>query len=119
MLIEDPAATAALTNNKLSPEQGEAVVRSFAKHSAQSFGNKLTHAGYQDIPASYLLCEEDLAGPPPFQRDMIAMIEEVSGRKVDVTRIQADHCANLSAEREVFEWIVNVAKKAQATQQGG
>lgn len=117
MLIEDPAATAALTNNKLSPGQGEAIVRSFAKHSAQSFGNELTHAGYLDIPLSYLFCEEDLAGPPPFQRDMIAMIEKASGNKVDVTSINADHCAHLSVERKVVEWIVNVAKKAQATQQ--
>lgn len=54
-----------------------------------------------------------------FQGDIIAAIEKASGRKVDVTSINADHCADLSAPREVVQWIVNVVKKAQATQQGG
>ncbi|KAI1624495.1 Alpha/beta hydrolase fold-1 [Exophiala viscosa] len=113
MLMEDPAATAGMICQKLPPEEGEALVRDFAKHSAQSFGNELTHAGYKDIPVSYLFCEEDMAGPPDFQRDMIAMIEEVSGRKVDVTSIKADHCPHLSAEKETIEWALSVAKKAE------
>ncbi len=113
MLMEDPVATAEMVCQKLPPKEGEAIVRNFAKHSAQSFGNELTYAGYKDIPASYLLCEDDLAGPPHFQRDMIAMIEEASGRKVDVTSIVADHCPNLSAEKETIEWVLNVAKKTQ------
>ena len=116
MLMEDPAGTARMVCQKLPAEEGEAVIQGFAKHSAQSFGNELTHAGYKDIPVSYLLCEEDMAGPPAFQREMIAMIEEVSGQKVDVTNIQADHCANLSAEKETIEWVIGVAKKAQHRQ---
>jgi hypothetical protein len=113
MLMEDPAATARMICQLLPSREGEAIVRDFAKHSAQSFGNELTYAGYKDIPASYLLCEEDMAGPPDFQREMIAMIEEASGRKVDVTSIKADHCPNLSAEKKTIEWVLNVAKKAQ------
>ena len=81
---------------KLPSKDGEAFVRDFAKHSAQSFGNELTYAGHMDIPVSYLSCEEDMAGPPDFQREMIAMIEEASGRKVDVTSIKADHCPHLA-----------------------
>lgn len=117
MLMEDPAATAGMICQELPPKEGEAIVRDFAKHSAQSFGNELTHAGYKDIPASYLLCEEDLAGPPDLQREMIAVIEEASGRKVDVTSIKAGHCPNLTAEKETIEWVLNVAKKAQESQQ--
>ncbi len=113
MLMEDPAATAAMICPKSSPEEGEALMRGLAKHSAQSFGNELTHAGYKDIPVSYLLCEEDLAGPPPFQREMIAMMEEASGRKVDVTGIKADHFPSLSAEEDTIKWVLNLAKKAE------
>jgi len=115
--MEDPAETAKMICQDLPPKEGEAVVRDFAKHSAQSFGNELTYAGYKDIPASYLLCEEDKAGPPDFQREMIAMIEEASGRKVDLTSIKSGHCPNLSAEKETIEWVLNVAKKAQESQQ--
>ena len=117
MLMEDPAATAGMICQELPPEEGEAVVRDFAKHSAQSFGNELTYAGYKNIPVSYLLCEEDLAGPPAFQREMIAMIEEASGRRVDVTSIKAGHCPNLTAEKETNEWVLNVVKKVQESQQ--
>lgn len=116
MLMEDPAATAAMICQELPPHEGEAIVRGFAKHSAQSFGNELTHAGYKDIPASYLLCEEDKAGPADFQREMIAMIEDVSGRKVDVTSIKAGHCPNLTAEKETIAWVLAVAKKAEESQ---
>ena len=112
MLVEDPAATAAMICHDLAPETGAMVVRDFAKHSAQSFGNELTYAGYKTIASSYLLCEEDRAGPPDFQREMIGTIEEASGRKVDVTYIKAGHCPYLSAEKETVEWIVNAAKKA-------
>jgi Alpha/beta hydrolase family len=117
MLMDDPAATARMICQDLSSQEGEAVVRDFAKHSAQSFGNELTYAGYKDIPVSYLLCEEDKAGPPDFQREMIAMIEEASGRKVDVTSIKAGHCPMLSAEKETIQWVLDVAKKAQESHQ--
>lgn len=117
MLMEDPAVTAGIVCQKLTPEAGEAIVRKNAKHSAQSFGNELTYAGYKDIPVSYLLCEEDLAGPPAFQREMIAMIEQFSGRKVDVTSIQADHCPHLSHEEETVAWVSKVVKRAQESEQ--
>ncbi|EXJ73903.1 uncharacterized protein A1O5_02197 [Cladophialophora psammophila CBS 110553] len=113
MLMEDPEATARMICQELPPKEGEAIVTGFAKHSAQSFGNQLTHAGYKDIPVSYLLCEEDLAGPPDFQREMIAMIAEASGRKVDVTSIKAGHCPNLTAKDETIEWVLNVVRKAE------
>lgn len=116
MCMEDPTATAAMLCQDLPQQEGEALVKGFAKHSAQSFGNELTHAGYKNIPASWLLCEEDMAGPPDFQREMIAMIEQASGQKVDVTSVKSGHCANLTAEKETAEWIMNIAKKAQSSQ---
>jgi hypothetical protein len=36
---------------------------------------------------SYLVCERDLVIPATLQRGMIAMIERVAGRKVDVESI--------------------------------
>jgi hypothetical protein len=112
MLMEDLAATTSVICQELPPKEGETIVRDFAKHSAESFGNELTYAGYKNIPASSLLCEEDLAGPPDFQREIIAMIEQASNRKVDVTSIKVGHWPNLTAERETIEWVLKVAKKA-------
>jgi hypothetical protein len=117
MLMEDPAATALMICQKVPAEDGESLVRGFVKHSAQSFANELTYAGYKDVSVSYLFCEEDIAGPPDFQREMIAMIEEASGRKVDITSIDADHCPNWSAQNECIAWALDVARKPESTEQ--
>lgn len=110
--MEDPAKDAATICQDLPQEQGEALIRAFAKQSARSFADELTYAGYANIPISYLLAEKDLAGPPDFQRDMIATIEEASGNKVDVTGIAASHMMNASAEKETTHWILDVCRKS-------
>lgn len=112
MLMEDVVGTAAMCCQDLPKEEGEALIASFAKHSAQSFGNELTHAGYTTIPSSYLLCEEDAAGPPPFQREMIASIEKASGQEVDVTSVQSGHFPTLRNEKATVEWIVKMVEAA-------
>lgn len=89
-------------------------MRAFAKHSGASFATELTHEGYKDVPVSYLFCEEDLCVPPGVQQAGIDMIERVSGGEVDVTRIRADHVPNFSAKDETVEWILHVAKQAEA-----
>jgi hypothetical protein len=114
MLIEDPPAAASVLLQHVTPEEGDVIVKGWAKHSAPSFGNPLTHAGYKDIPASYLICEEDLAGPMEIiQLPRIDLIEQVSGRKVDTTRIKTGHMPNVTAVQETVEWILSVAKKVE------
>lgn len=82
-------------------------------HSAASFGDPLTYAGYKDVPVSYLLCEEDLVIPEGNQSRMINLIEQEGSRKVDVTRIPAGHAPNITATQAVVDWITHVAKKAE------
>lgn len=102
----------------LPPAVGEAVVKGFAKHSARSFGDKLTHAGYADIPVSYLVTENDMAGPPEIiQRPQIDMINRLNSHKVDVTSVYAGHMMNLSAEKETIDWIVSLARKVEQSQE--
>lgn len=103
--------TAALAFSDLPREEGEVWVKRFSRHSAVSFAGKLTHAGYKDIPVSYLLCEEDLTIPPQNQRDGIELIERESGKKVDVTRIKSGHCPVVSMPQKVVDWILDVAQK--------
>jgi predicted esterase len=85
----------------------------FALHSAVSFENPLTYAGYKDVPVSYLLCDEDLVIPPQVQRQEIEMLERETGSKVDVTTIKAGHCPTVSVNEQVVEWLLQVAKKVQ------
>ncbi|KAK5635334.1 hypothetical protein RRF57_011046 [Xylaria bambusicola] len=81
----------------------------FALHSAVSFANPLTHAGYKDVPVSYLVCEDDLVIPVDWQRKEIEMLEAETGSKVDVTSIKAGHCPTIMHPDKVVDWFVHVA----------
>lgn len=115
MYHEVPETTARICLNNLS-DRDEAVawIKKMPKHSAVSFGDALTHEGFRDVPVSYLLCEDDLCISPLVQQAGIDMMEKRSGRKVDVTRIKADHCCNITAPKETVDWLVNVVEKSSA-----
>lgn len=113
MLHVDAASTAKISLSKLPLEVSEPLVKQFSKHSAVSFTNKLTYAGYKDVPVSYLFCEADLCVTPAVQQKGIDMIERESGRKVTVTRIDSDHGPNRTAPQEVVEWILSVVAETE------
>ena len=111
MLQDQYEASAAIAFSDLQKEDGVAWVKKFPQHSAISFVNQLTHAGYKDVPVSYLLCERDRCITPDVQRAGIEMIEKESGRKVDVTSVQGDHCPMADKPQLVADWILDVAGK--------
>jgi len=107
---ENIARSASLTFNDISLEEGIKWTEKFHGHSVLCFGDALTYAGYQDIPVSYLVCENDLVIPIKNQRDGIELIEKVSGRKVDVTSIQTGHVPMVSAPEKVVDWILGMVR---------
>jgi len=107
-----PEKTAAICLNHLSPEEGTAWIKRFPRHSAVSFTNELTYAGYKDVPVSWLFCEEDLCILPHMQKRGIEIIEKASGRKVHVTSLKADHCPNVTSETDTVNWLIDVAARA-------
>jgi hypothetical protein len=118
MYHANPAATAKITLNHLPLSEGEAWVKLFPKHSAVSFDNELTYAGYKDVQVSYLLCEEDLCIPATVQRAEIEMMEKESGRKVYVTSIKADHCPNVTSTQKTIDWILDLGRRAEKSHVG-
>lgn len=108
---DNPARMATIIAQNISSSEAESIVKKMPKHSAISFVNPLTHAGYKDIPVSYLWCEEDRCIPAIIQKEGIDMMESESESKVDVTAIKADHCPNATATQAVIDWILSVAKK--------
>ena len=120
MYHTDLETLAALVFSDLPPAEGLVWAKRFARHSAAAFADPLTHAGYRDFPVSYLVCEKDKTIPPAVQRAGIATIEEAaagaggSGRKVDVTALEADHVPMVSELQKVVDWIVRVAEKHHA-----
>ncbi|PWY83368.1 hypothetical protein BO70DRAFT_361485 [Aspergillus heteromorphus CBS 117.55] len=56
MWQDDLPAAGARCFSDLPPAQGLALIKLFPAHSAASFANPLTYAGYKDVPVSYLIC---------------------------------------------------------------
>ncbi|KAK7752316.1 hypothetical protein SLS62_005652 [Diatrype stigma] len=98
----------AMTFSDVPSEEALPFARRMTKHSAASFANPLTYAGYKDVPVSYLLCEEDLAISSSAQRAGIELIERESGRPVEVTSLKAGHAPTLSRPQEVEDWVVGL-----------
>jgi hypothetical protein len=105
--------SAAATNvfNDLPKEDGEKWAKRSTRHSGSTFPTSLSHAGFKDVPVSYLLCTKDLAHEPELQRASIAMMEKQIGGKVDVTEIESGHAPNASRPKEVADWIISIAEQ--------
>ncbi|KAI1469341.1 alpha/beta-hydrolase [Daldinia caldariorum] len=109
--VDISAAAPLIISDLPDVKEREALVARLQTHSSASFATELTHAGYKDVPVSYLLCEEDALLLPKYQREWIEFIEKETGNKVDVTSLQAGHCPNFTKPQETIDWIVNVAEK--------
>lgn len=105
----DPVISAPLVCNDLDYAQAYENALQLSHHSAISFQNEATQASYKDIPVTYIFCERDLIINPETQQRFIDTIEEVSGKKVDVKRIDAGHCPNWSRPEELVGLIVEAA----------
>jgi len=111
MYHPDPARTVCDRFVDVSPEEGIALASKFTQHSAVSFSNELTHAGYRYVPASWLLTEQDTIVPPRVQESGINTIERASGKKVNVTKLAADHMPHASVPEKVVDWLVSLVEK--------
>lgn len=82
----------------------------YPTHSSASFDNELTHAGYKHVPVSYLVCEGDGTVTVNAQKEMIQLVESVTGNKVDVTTIKSGHVPIFSAPQDVVAWVVRLVE---------
>lgn len=96
-----------------TPEERLEWEKKMVQHSGPSFANELTHAGYADVPVSYLFCEEDICVRPEIQQAGIDRIEKASGKKVDVTSIKGDHAPMITQEEVVVDWLVSLGQKGE------
>lgn len=107
----DISAASSFVFNDLPKEEGERWAKMSTRHSGSTFPASLSHAGFKDVPVSYLLCTKDLAQEPELQRASIAMMEKQIGGKVDVTEIESGHAPNASRPKEVGDWIISIIKQ--------
>ena len=106
----DPVITAQFVFNDLPYSQAYENACQLSHHSAVSFQSEVTQTSYKDIPVTYIYCERDVVIAPETQQRFIDTIEEVSGSKVDVRRIDAGHGPNWSKPDELIELLVGAAQ---------
>ena len=105
----DPVIMAGAVCNDLPYAQAYENVLKLPHHSAPSFKEEVTQASYKDIPLTYIFCERDFVINPETQQRFIDTVEEVSGKKVDVKKIDAGHCPNWSRPQELLKLVVDAA----------
>jgi pimeloyl-ACP methyl ester carboxylesterase len=114
----DPLVMAGATMNDVPWEDAYPIALQLAHHSAASFEEKTTQAAYlpgedgKTIPVSYVLCDQDQVISPEMQQQFIHTIEEASGNEVDVHRLEAGHCPNVSCTKRLVEILGLCAEKA-------
>ncbi|KAF5016662.1 hypothetical protein F66182_11587 [Fusarium sp. NRRL 66182] len=90
--------------NDLPKSSMENLISSLKHQSKASFFTPLTYAAYQDVPVSYLLCENDNAIPIQGQQAMVG----IGGPNVTSHFCTAGHMPMLNMP----ERVVNVIREA-------
>ena len=108
MEITDTSKSGPLTFSDLPEEEAIKHASAMTIHSKLSFEEALTYPGYNDVEAHYILCGKDKIIAAEHQQAMIGMIEQSSGKKVIVHRIESDHCPMYAKRDELTEILKGI-----------
>jgi pimeloyl-ACP methyl ester carboxylesterase len=111
--MQDPEAGAAYIFSHLSEDDQRKYTRRLRKQSARTFDDRLTHAGYLDVPSTYFLCTDDLVVPPEVQTNL-AMAAIEKGADMLIRKFDSDHCPQVSHPEEVVQVLIEAAARGQA-----
>jgi hypothetical protein len=93
------------------PDSGmDSLISSLKHQSKASFYTPLTYPAYQDVPVSYLLCEQDNAIPFPAQQAMA----RIGGPNVVSHVCSAGHSPMLNMPEKVVDVIRGAAGEVVA-----
>jgi pimeloyl-ACP methyl ester carboxylesterase len=101
--VEPKTAIVALYGD-CSEDDVEYALARLCPQSAATFGQPLTGAGWHDIPATYVLCTEDRAIVPEFQRAM------ATARATTVVELPASHSPFFSQPGAVADLLAQLAR---------
>jgi pimeloyl-ACP methyl ester carboxylesterase len=105
----EPEGNAKDNFSDMPPAEGIEWAKKMPEHSTASFGGELTYEGYKDVPVSYLYTEQDRTVLPKLQQVCIDNVEQATGKKVDVQKLDSGHFPFLSRPNDVVRIIRRVA----------
>ena len=83
----------------LSDEEAEKWVAKLQHQPASDWDDVVTHAGWKNVPSTYLVTEGDAALPPPMQLQM------AEGANAKIEKTSAGHVVQVSQPEKVVELI--------------
>lgn len=98
--------------NDLPAERAAQYTSQMTHTAASVFRTPITYEPWQDIPCTYIMCEDDHALPLAYQQQMASMMSGVTTFK-----IKAGHCPFLSVPEKVVEGLelaVKVGKEKRS-----
>lgn len=108
MSLANPAFSGSRMYDVWPEERALAWTKAAPKHSALSFASPVTHTAFKDIPSSYIFCEQDQIVPPALQTQYIENIHVVTGKDVDVHKLNTNHVPNLTATETLAELVLKI-----------
>lgn len=109
MRLANPEFSATRMYKAWSEEKGLQWARAAPSQSALSFASPQTFAGYKDIAACYVFCEDDGIIPLEKQEEFCENIKKATGKEVETYRINTGHVPNLTETELVSDVIVGIA----------
>jgi pimeloyl-ACP methyl ester carboxylesterase len=109
MRLASPAFSASRMYDGWPEERALAWASAAPRHSALSFASPLSYVAYKDMPSSYILTERDGIIPPAVQEMYIDNIKTLTGKPVDVHKLDTNHAPNLTAPEDLAKVIVEIA----------
>lgn len=95
--------------NDMPWEDAYTAAQNLGAHSAAAFMTPVTQIAYDKIPVTYVVCEKDLVIPTENQMKYVARVEEASGKKPHVVKLDAGHCPNASMPEKLAEVVAEAA----------
>jgi pimeloyl-ACP methyl ester carboxylesterase len=109
MRLADPTLSGSRMYDVWPEERAVAWAKAAPKQSALSFASPVTYTAFKEIPSSYIFCEQDQIVPPALQEQYIENIKVLTGREVDVHKLDLNHVPNLTSPETLAEIILRIA----------
>lgn len=98
--------------NDIPLPEAVALAEKMPYHSLLSFQEPISQPITNTVDLSYVMCTEDKCLSVSMQKERIKLLSETVGKDIDVRKIVAGHCANVSKPDELAE-IVRQILEAQ------
>ncbi|KAI0485233.1 alpha/beta-hydrolase [Xylariaceae sp. FL0804] len=102
-VCRDPKTT--LVGEGADPAEADAYLATLVRCNGRCMYQGVTGCAWKEIPAAYIMTSGDMTVPIDYQKSMVQLVEEDTGKKVQAFELGTGHCPNLTMTQEVVDTI--------------